>query len=57
MNTRERCMNILHYKDVDHLPAVHFGSWGELLGEWAEQGHISTELVQYYAEEIKKFHV
>ena len=44
MNTRERCMNVLHYKDVDRLPAVHFGYWKELLQEWAEQGHISAEL-------------
>ena len=31
MNNRERAMNILHYKPVDRLPAVHFGYWGELL--------------------------
>lgn len=37
-------MNILHYKDVDRLPAVHFGYWKEVLAEWAEQGHISKEL-------------
>ncbi len=46
MNTRERCMNILHYKPVDRLPAVHFGYWRELLQEWAEQGHISAELAE-----------
>ncbi len=37
-------MNILHYKSVDRMPAVHFGYWAELLDEWAEQGHISKEL-------------
>ena len=46
MTTRERCLNILHYKDVDRLPAVHFGYWGELLIEWAEQGHISMEMAK-----------
>ena len=46
MNTRERCMNILHYKDVDRMPAVHFGYWNELLDEWAEQGHISAEMAK-----------
>ena len=46
MTTRERCMNILHYKDADRMPAVHFGYWKELLDEWAEQGHISKELAQ-----------
>ena len=44
MTTRERCMNILHYKDADRMPAVHFGYWKEVLIEWAEQGHISAEL-------------
>ena len=44
MTTRERCLNILHYKDVDRLPAVHFGYWNDLLDEWAEQGHITKEM-------------
>ncbi|MBQ8301964.1 MAG: hypothetical protein IJX97_00245 [Clostridia bacterium] len=46
MTTRERCMNILHYKSADRMPAVHFGYWAEVLDEWAEQGHISKELAQ-----------
>ncbi|MBQ9085069.1 MAG: hypothetical protein IJY24_05370 [Clostridia bacterium] len=46
MTTRERCMRILHYRDIDRLPAVHFGYWEELLDEWADQGHISRELAQ-----------
>lgn len=37
-------MNILHYRDADRMPAVHFGYWAELLGEWAEQGHITEEM-------------
>ena len=37
MTNRERAMNILHYKDADRLPAVHFGYWGELLVEWANE--------------------
>ena len=44
MTTRERCMNILHYKAADRMPAVHFGYWNECLYEWADQGHISKEL-------------
>lgn len=44
MTTRERCLNILHYKGVDRMPAVHFGYWQELLYEWAEQGHITKEM-------------
>ena len=44
MTNRERAMNILHYRPVDRLPAVHFGYWGELLTEWADQGKIPREL-------------
>lgn len=44
MNNRERALNILHYKDVDRMPAVHFGYWKELLIEWAEQGKISSDI-------------
>lgn len=45
MTNRERAMNILHFKEVDRLPAVHFGYWKELLEEWAEQGKFSRELL------------
>ncbi len=44
MTNRERAMNILHYRPVDRLPAVHFGYWPELLTEWAEQGKIPADL-------------
>ncbi|PHV71688.1 hypothetical protein CS063_03755 [Sporanaerobium hydrogeniformans] len=44
MNNTERALNILQFKPVDRMPAVHFGYWSELLEEWAEQGHISKEL-------------
>lgn len=46
MTNRERAMNILHYKPVDRMPAVHFGYWEELLEEWAAQGKISSELAK-----------
>ena len=46
MNNRERAMNILHYRPVDRMPAVHFGYWGELLQEWADQGKIPRELAE-----------
>ncbi len=39
-------MNILRYKPVDRLPAVHFGYWRELLLEWAEQGKIPLEIAK-----------
>ena len=44
MTNRERFMNLLLYKPIDRLPAVHFGYWDDLLFEWAEQGKISKEL-------------
>lgn len=47
MTNRERAMNILHFKAVDRLPAVHFGYWGELLTEWAEQGKIPAHLAEH----------
>jgi len=50
MTNRERAMNILHFKSVDRLPAVHFGYWGELLSEWAEQGHITPELAKRWRD-------
>ncbi|MBE6542095.1 MAG: hypothetical protein E7672_06570 [Ruminococcaceae bacterium] len=46
MTNRERAMNILHYKPVDRLPAVHFGYWQELLDEWAEKKIISKDIAE-----------
>lgn len=46
MTNRERAMNILHFKSVDRFPAVHFGYWGELLVEWAQQKKIPKELAE-----------
>lgn len=46
MTNRERAMNILHFKQADRMPAVHFGYWPELLQEWAEQGKIPEELAR-----------
>ena len=52
MTNRERAMNILHFKPVDRMPAVHFGYWRELLDEWAEQGKISMDLAKAVGEEL-----
>lgn len=46
MTNRERAMNILHGREADRMPAVHFGYWPELLYEWAEQGKIPIEIAQ-----------
>ena len=50
MTNRERAMNILHFKPVDRMPAVHFGYWPELLEEWAAQGKISEEIAHNHAD-------
>lgn len=50
MTNRERALNLLHYKPVDRIPAVHFGYWRELLYEWAEQGHIEKELADRWGD-------
>ncbi|MBR4073381.1 MAG: hypothetical protein IKK24_05485 [Clostridia bacterium] len=54
MTNRERAMNILHYKPVDRLPAVHFGYWWELLEEWVEQGYIPADILEGYADGNEK---
>ncbi|MFA5522766.1 MAG: hypothetical protein WDA24_00255 [Tissierellales bacterium] len=43
MNNKTRALNILNYKDVDRLPAVHFGYWPELLQEWVDKGHLKQD--------------
>ena len=43
MNNRERFLAVMHYRDYDHLPVIHFGYWSELLRKWAAEGHISQE--------------
>ena len=45
MTARERCLNILHYRSADRMPAVHFGYWPELLQEWAETKEIMDKLL------------
>lgn len=50
MTNRERALNLLNFKPVDRLPAVHFGYWNELLDEWAEQGKIPKRLAEQYRD-------
>ena len=50
MTNIERAMNILHFKEADRLPAVHFGYWNDLLFEWAEHGHIPLELAKKWRD-------
>ena len=54
MTNRERALNLLHFKAVDRLPAVHFGYWPELLVEWAEQGKIPARLSEGWGDGNEK---
>jgi len=47
MTNRERALNILRYKPVDRMPAVHFGYWKQLTQEWAQQGKIPQDIADY----------
>ncbi len=51
MTNRERALNILRYKKVDRMCAVHFGYWNQLLDEWAEQGKISQEIAHAWGRD------
>lgn len=50
MTNRERIRKILHYQPVDRMPVVQFGYWGETLLKWAEEGHISKEMVKTWRD-------
>jgi len=50
MNNRERVHAILHYKDYDRMPVVHFGYWNETLDKWADEGHISVDQAKSWTD-------
>jgi len=56
MTNRERVLAVLHYEKYDRLPIAHFGFWGETLAKWAEEGHLTTEEAQGWADgnEVEK---
>ncbi len=41
MNHRDRALRILRYENVDRVPVVHFGFWGQTLQKWASEGHLT----------------
>ena len=43
MSLREDTLNILHYKDHQHFPIVHFGYWPETIEKWNKEGHLSDD--------------
>ena len=48
MNTRERINAILHYRNYDKMPVVHFGFWGETLTKWKEEGFLTEWEATHY---------
>lgn len=50
MTIRENVNAILHYKNYDYMPVVHFGYWSELLSQWYLQGHITEEEARGYGD-------
>jgi uroporphyrinogen decarboxylase len=42
---REALNAILHYKDFDHVPVMHFGFWVETLEKWVTEGHLTRDEV------------
>ncbi len=50
MTNKERAMAVLNYKSYDRLPVVHFGYWGETLVKWAQEGHITMDDAQTWAD-------
>ena len=38
MTTRELWLNIMHYKEFDRMPVIHWGGWGETRKCWIEEG-------------------
>ncbi len=42
---RERLSAILHYKDFDRVPVMHFGFWNETLEKWEQEGHLTRDEV------------
>ena len=41
MGVREDTVAILHYKNYQRMPIVHFGYWSETIEKWHREGHIS----------------
>jgi len=39
MTDRERCVNVMHYREVDQIPLWDFGFWEETLPTWEQQGY------------------
>ncbi|MEA3336012.1 MAG: hypothetical protein U9R25_08905 [Chloroflexota bacterium] len=50
MNNRQRTLAILNYETYDRMPIVHFGYWHETLDLWAEQGHVTLQEAQAWAD-------
>lgn len=50
MTHRERVLAILRYQAYDRLPILHFGFWRETLAKWVEDGYLTSEENERWAE-------
>lgn len=50
MNNRERTLAVLHYENYDRIPLAHFGFWKETLDKWANEGHVTREEADSWAD-------
>ncbi len=50
MSDRERALAVLNYQPYDRLPVVHFGFWEKTLLKWAEQGHLTMDEAECWAD-------
>ena len=46
MNNRQRLDAILHYRNYDRMPVVHFGYWEETLLKWCDEGHLKPDEIK-----------
>ena len=43
MTLKETVNAILHYRNYDRMPIVHFGFWFETLEKWYQEGHLTAD--------------
>lgn len=55
MNNRERLHAIMNFEKPDRMPVVHFGYTPEVVRKWVEEGHLTSDILQYndYAPELE----
>ena len=50
MTNKERALAVLNYGSYDRLPVVHFGFWIDTLRKWSQEGHITAQEANGWAD-------